>query len=305
MTGGRSGLHDDDMAEVPMNDAAQGELLPLTPGEKMRAAREAAGLSHAAIAEMTRVPQRMIDALERNAFDELPTGPYAVGFTRSIARALGLNEGELTAEVQALRHASSAGLSAAQQAYEPADTNRIPTRALAWTSVAIAAILFAAFMLWRGYVVGGDLARADNAATSAARPAATPANAAAGAPNGASPTTSLPAPPPAPPALANAPVRIAASERTWFSLTDAAGNSQFDLTLDGGEFYTVRPNQRALFLRTGRPQSLRILLGDQRLPQLGANDAVVSGVALDAASLAQRLSAQPAAAPPTVPGASQ
>ena len=278
-----------------MDDATQGELLPLTPGEKMRAAREAAGHSQSAIAEMTRVPQRMIDALERNAFDELPAGPYAVGFTRSIARALGLNENELTGEVQALRNASSAGLSAAQQAYEPADTNRIPTRALAWTSVVIAVILLGAFLIWRGYALGGDLADADNAAGNTAAPAVV-ANAPATAPA----ATPAAAPPPAPPALANAPVRIAASERAMFSLTDAAGNSQFDLTLDGGEFYTVKPEQRALFLRTGRPQSLRILLGDQRLPQLGASDALVGGVALDAASLAQRLGTQPAT--PLVPG---
>lgn len=280
-----------------MQDATQGELLPLTPGEKMRAAREAAGHSQSAIAEMTRVPQRMIDALERNAFDELPVGPYAVGFTRSIARALGLNESELTGEVQALRSASTVGISAAQQAYEPADTNRIPTRALAWTSVFIAAILLGAFLIWRGFVVGGDLADADNAAGDAAAPAVV-----ATAPATAPAATPV-APPPAPPALANAPVRIAASERVMFSLTNAAGSSQFDLTLDGGEFYTVKPEQRALFLRTDRPQSLRILLGDQRLPQLGANDALVGGVALDAASLAMRLGAQPAAATPAATNA--
>lgn len=286
-----------------MDDATQGELLPLTPGEKMRAAREAAGHSQGAIAEMTRVPQRMISALERNAFDELPAGPYAVGFTRSIARALGLNENELAGEVQALRSASTAGISAAQQAYEPADTNRIPTRALAWTSVVIAAILLGAFLIWRGFVVGGDLANADNAAGNAAASVIvsdTTAKAPDFPPTDAPPTL---APPPAPPALANAPVRIAASERAMFSLTDAAGNSQFDLTLDGGEFYTVKPEQRALFLRTDRPQSLRVLLGDQRLPQLGANDALVGGVALDAASLAMRLGAQPAANPS--PGASR
>lgn len=302
MTGGRSGLqNDDEMAEVPMQDAAQGELLPVTPGEKMRAAREAAGHSQSAIAEMTRVPVRMIDALERNAFEELPVGPYAVGFTRSIARALGLNADALAEEVRQLRSASTAGLSAAQEAYEPADSNRIPTRALAWTSVVIAALLLGGFLIWRGFVVGGDLANADNAAGDAAAPAVV-ANAPASAP-APTPTAPPPAPPAAPPELANAPVRIAARERTWFSLTDAAGNSQFDLTLDGGEFYTVKPAQRTLFLRTDHPQSLSILLGDQRLPQLGASDTPVSGVALDAASLAMRLGARPAATPS--PGASQ
>ena len=65
----------------------------------------------------------------------------------------------------------------------------------------------------------------------------------------------------------------------------------------------MKPAQRTLFLRTDHPQSLSILLGDQRLPQLGASDTPVSGVALDAASLAMRLGTQPAAIPS--PGASQ
>ncbi len=67
--------------------------------------------------------------------------------------------------------------------------------------------------------------------------------------------------------------------------------------LNPGEFYTVKPAQRGLFLRTGRPQALRVMIGDQRVPQLGANDATVSGIGLDAQSLVQRLNGQTPAGP--------
>jgi hypothetical protein len=87
-------------------------------------------------------------------------------------------------------------------------------------------------------------------------------------------------------------VRIAASGPVWFSLENAEGRSQFDLTLNQGEFYTVKPEQRGLLLRTGRPQSLRIIVGERTLPQLAPADEIVSKIGLDGASLA-RIAATP------------
>jgi hypothetical protein len=92
---------------------------------------------------------------------------------------------------------------------------------------------------------------------------------------------------------ADAPLRIAATDRVWFSLEDANGRGQFDLTLNAGEFYTVKPTQRTLFLRTGKPQALTLIAGDRRLPPVGSPDTIVSGVGLDAQTLSLLASGQP------------
>lgn len=270
-------------SQLDMDEVAPPEQVVMTVGEKLRAAREASGKTLTDIASQTRVAERMLDALERNAVSELPPGPYATGFARNFARAVGLNENEVAAEIKALIQPVSTTSTFAFDQFEPVATNRVPSRALAWTAVLIAVMMVGAYLLWTSYLLNPAIVRAgDSPAAATAQGPAQPAVSAA-------------------PAVAvddNAVVRIAASERVWFSLEDAQGRGQFDLTLDGGEFYTLKPQQRSMTLRTGRPQSLRIMVGEVRVPQLGADDAVVSGVALDTASLTARINAPAAVTPP-------
>lgn len=249
-------------------------------GARLKAAREAAGKSLADISATTRVPSRLLDALERNAVDELPRGPYAIGFARTYAKAVGLDEAAVSEGVRALQQHSPAGVVAAIDMYEPADSSRVPPSTLAWIAGGIAVLLVVGYLVWRSMAMTPDgapaIATAETEQTAEASPSAA-------------------APAAAPTAFADSePVRFAASGPVWFSLENAEGRSQFDLTLNSGEFYTLKPEQRGLFLRTGRPQALRILVGERTLPQLGADDTIVSKVALDGASLA-RLAASPAA----------
>ncbi|MEK6540567.1 MAG: RodZ domain-containing protein [Pseudomonadota bacterium] len=274
--------------------APETEQVEKTVGGKLRAAREVSGKSLVEIAAQTRVPLRMLDALERDAISELPPGPYAAGFARNFARAVGLDPQNIASEVLVVTQGVSTPSAYALDLFEPVATNRVPTRALAWTATIIAVALFVAYMVWKSWLMTPDASdeRAATPEVTSATPSATPVNPAVAAATAAGPTIAVDP---------SAPVRIAASERVWFSLEDAGGRSQFDLTLEGGEFYTLKPAQRSLTLRTGRPQSLRILVGETRVPQLGANDAVVSGVALDPASLMQRINTPPLAVPvPTV-----
>lgn len=266
--------------------APQSEQVETTVGQQLRAAREAQGKSVADIAAGLKISERMLDALERDAFDEIPSGPYAAGFARSYSRALGLEPANIVAEVRAAQGSRPREQVIAASQYEPVDENRVPSRALAWTAAGIALALVVAYLVWKQVALQPLMPEpARNAATVPAVAASTTAAPEAGA--GAAPAVSD-----------NVVVRIAASSQVWFSLEDSSGRSQFDLTLQGGEFYTLKPEQRSLLLRTGRPQALRILLGEDRVPQLGADDAIVSGVRLDTASLAQRLRGQ---APTSVP----
>ncbi len=251
-----------------------------TAGQTLRAARETACKSLEDIARQTRVPQRMLDALERDALHELPPGPYAVGFAKSFARALNLDANAIAAQVLGIQQQSGAVYTPTFVQYEPADTARIPSQALAWTAAGIALAMVIAYLVWKSLLMNpSPLANANPAPMAASSGSATSSAASA---QPAAPAVAVPG---------NTPIRIAASAPVWFNLEDQNGRSQFDLTLQGGEFYTLKPEQRGLRLRTGRPQALRVLLGEDRLPQLGADDAIVSGIVMDTASLSQRMNA--------------
>jgi cytoskeleton protein RodZ len=259
-------------------------------GERLKAAREASGRSIEDIAAQTKVRAPLLDAIERGAVEELPAGPYAVGFVRTYARAVGIDAEAAVAEVRQMMAAKNLGVVAASAQYEPADIDRVPPRPLVWIALLIAGLLVAAYLGWRTFAVPGE----DSAETAVASTTAQPK---ANAP--AAPTVTI---------AADAQIRIAARESAYFTLEDADGRTQFDLTLDGGEFYTLRPAQRSLILRTNRPQALRILAGDLELPPIGAPDTVAT-IGLDPASLSQAASngataVAPSAAAPARTGTS-
>lgn len=65
-------------------------MAPVGIGERLRSAREARGLSLDEIEAATRIRRRFLEALEAEAFDQLPGGAYARGFLRTYASYLGL-----------------------------------------------------------------------------------------------------------------------------------------------------------------------------------------------------------------------
>lgn len=132
------------------NDQPQ---LPLAgAGARLLAAREAAGMSRADIAQKTRISERLIAKMEEGDFAGLPSRTYAIGFTRSYARTVGLDENEM---VEAVRR--EMGLSAPIEAitesdYEPGDPARVPSARFAWWLAFGALLLIAAgLFFWRSY----------------------------------------------------------------------------------------------------------------------------------------------------------
>ena len=71
-------------------------------GERIRAHREAKGLSVADMAAYLKLPARTLDAIERGALGELPPAAYAKGFTRAYAYAVGLSAEDIDAGLDAL-----------------------------------------------------------------------------------------------------------------------------------------------------------------------------------------------------------
>lgn len=75
----------EDRPPVSLADAA-------SLAEGLKAAREATGRTLTDLADITRVRREYLAALEEAAFDRLPSRPFAIGYVRAYARALGLDE---------------------------------------------------------------------------------------------------------------------------------------------------------------------------------------------------------------------
>lgn len=75
------------MTDLPrLDDEMRG-----TPGAKLAAAREAAGLAPADVAAQMRISLRQLDAIEADRYDELPGAVFVRGFVRNYARLLNLD----------------------------------------------------------------------------------------------------------------------------------------------------------------------------------------------------------------------
>jgi cytoskeletal protein RodZ len=251
-----------------------------TPGAKLRAAREAQGLSIQDVATRTRIAQRQLEAVERDDYAALPGIPYAVGFARAYARAVDLDEVAIAAEVRHGVHASDIGANR-YEAFEPVDPARVPPRRLAWVVAAIVVLLIAGYTIWRTQLLtpptGEEIAQ-EQAAPAAARPA------------GAAPV----------PAAAQ-PVVFTAVDDVWLRIYDEAGERLKDGLMKKGESFTLPPAAKGPMILTGRPQALSVTVGGKPIPPLGAADRTIADVPVNAEALLARGTAPAAAPEPAAP----
>src|ERR1700722_16460252 len=89
-------------------------------GETLRAERQRKNFSLEQIARETKINSHLLDAIEKNQFDQLPRGVFAKSFVRQYARALGLDEEEMAAAVQKAMHSGAELPSFAVAPAEPA-----------------------------------------------------------------------------------------------------------------------------------------------------------------------------------------
>lgn len=270
----------------------QGELAITRTGDRLRLAREAAGLSLADVATRTRITQRHLAAIEKSDFAELPGRTYVTGFARAYARAVDLPEAEIGAAVRRELEEDAYGARPLYEAYEPTDPARLPTARLTWTLVIVALLLASAYGVWRFLSVepGEALIAAQNRAADASE--APQGDAAPGPAAKASGSQSAVA--------ANAPVVLAAQSEVWIGFDDAAGKTENWRTLDAGETYQVPPEYVEQFtLRTSIPQALKVTVGGRDVGAIGPADTLVKGVSLKPADLIARAEGNVAQNPAT------
>ncbi|MFC3442484.1 helix-turn-helix domain-containing protein [Sphingobium rhizovicinum] len=267
-----------DEAELETGANGAPEAQPTTPGAKLRAAREAQGLSIQDVATRTHIAVRQLEAVERDDYASLPGIPYAVGFARAYARAVDLDEVTIAAEVRHGVHASDLGANR-YETFEPVDPARVPPRRLAWVVAVIVVLLIAGYTLWRTQLLtpptGEEIAQ-EEAAPAAARPA------------GAAPV-----------APAAQPVVFTAIDDVWLRIVDETGERLKDGTLKKGESFTLPEGAKGPTILTGRPQALSVTVGGKPIAPLGAADRTIADVPVSAEALLARGTTAPAAAVPS------
>ncbi len=236
-------------------------LFPRNVGEQLAAERARQQLELSDVAARTRIPLRHLEAIESGEREGLPALPYSAGFVKSYATMLGLDG-------QALSRAFRDEVGDAQrahfepEAYEPVDPNRIPSRLLAMIALGVALLLGMAYLLLRFEGDSSDLARLAADTVQDNRPI--PARPAA------------PAPVPAGPVAPTGPISVTATEDVWIKISERdSAMTYFMDVLVAGQSFTLPDNAVDPILRTGRPQSLNVLIGTTELPPVGKPDQLV------------------------------
>jgi cytoskeleton protein RodZ len=276
---------------VSGEDEAFGETgsAPLV-GERLRAAREAQGLTLEDIASSTRIPKRHLQTIEQGRYDGLPAPTYSTGFIKSWARQLGLDGRALAEEFR-----SELGLLTSERTqplpYEPADPRRTPPAGLALLALLVAIVVGLGYLYWRG--------TAEKPAEIAATASDQIAAPAPSAPAQTSPAVSVQVAPATTPPQATGPVVIGATGDVWIKISDS-GKTLFMNTLHPGDHFEVPADATAPIMTTGRPGLTTIMVGQTPIPPVGAPDRAAKDISLKPADLLARMTAAPPAAqPPT------
>jgi len=273
---------------VEEDNSLEPAALPGTVGAKLRAAREARGLSLAQVAAETRITQRHLELIEAGDFARLPARAYAVGFSRSYAKLLEMDDEEIAREVRAEISMIEPDDSDRARKFEPGDPARVPSAKLAWLAACGGIAIFAVgcYFLWNSFFApAGTLPWLTAEQEQAAAPSA---QAAAG------PTPAVPAAPDP-----KAPVVFTSLEDgIWVKFYDQDGRQLMQKQMAKGETYTVPADVEGPQLWTGRPDALAITVGGKPIPKLGENDRIMKDVPVTAAALLARGSVDASAAVP-------
>jgi transcriptional regulator with XRE-family HTH domain len=259
-------------------------------GDRLRSAREAQELSLDEISVRTRVPKRMLEAIEAGDHASLPAPTYSTGFVKVYAQVVGLDPAELSQQFRSDlgRHAEPRRR---PEPFEPADPARVPSRLLAVVALAVAVLLAIGYGVWRGgslWGYGADERARLAAGTEALPPVATVT------PTPVDPqaaTVAMPAPlaPVPQPVAATGPVVLTAKDTIWLRIYERGGDTLFQGEMPPGERFEVPASATDPLIRTSRPESLRITVGTNEIPPLAAPSKLVRDVSLKSDALLARL----------------
>ena len=257
-------------------------------GDKLRAAREAQGLSIEEIAGSTRIPKRHLITIENGNYDGLPAPTYSIGFIKSWARRLGLDAQALSSQFRV--EMGGVPVEPSQSLpYEPADPRRTPPAGLALLALLIAVVVGIGYLYWRGTAeqpTALAAAASDQAPITSTSPAQPSPVASA---QTASPAATAPQP--------AGPVVIGATQDVWVKVSDSR-KTLFMNILHPGDHFQVPADAIAPLMTTGRPGNTTVTVGQTPIPALGDPDRAAKDISLKPADLLARVAAPPPASQP-------
>ena len=225
-------------------------------GQRLRAAREAKGLSIEDVASSTRIPTRHLQSLEESEWGRLPAPTYSVGFAKNYATAVGLDKAEIADQLRAEMGSELPAhyTTATTENFEPLEGNRsMPKGIVIGALVALVAIALLLTWLSNRELQGNDAApeaAIDNFAV---------------------------APPLAP--ATQGPVVLTANEAVWIEVRDGATILRQG-ELAPGQSFEVPATATAPVLTTAKPEALRISVGTGDAPAVGPAATRVANVSL-------------------------
>lgn len=263
-----------------MSDGDLGEMAnakPATVGQRLRAEREAQGLSLPEVATRTRVTQRFLEAIENGRLEDLPSSTYAVGFAKAYARAVGMDQVVIGREIREEMNAPGAVQRQHHHVQEIADPARGPSRGVVIVALGLALAVLILALLWF--------------ATNTFRGGQAPEEI-----GNAQVTAAVPAPTVVPTAAPNGPVVLTAADEVWLRVYDAADQTLYLGTMKPGERFEVPANANDPKINVGRPDKLRITVGNRVIAPLGDGSRPLKDIRISADALAGRATATPAPA---------
>jgi len=266
------------MTEGSVPDAG---LFPQSVGERLRVLREIAKLDLTDIATRTRIPLRHLEAIERSDYASLPSQTYALGFTRSYARAIGTDEAPLVSALREELGRTDPALHG-HLPYEPVDPARVPSRLLAWTAFVLAIALAAGYGLWRTEFYGSE-----PALTAITTGTVSPVSGTSERTNPVTQTTTAPATSGTP---QTGPVVLTAITPVWLRIYDGK-TRLLEKEMAAGEAFTVPESAANPQILTGRPDALKVTVGGREVPPLGSPAQTIKDVGISATALAARSTA--------------
>ena len=276
----RDNDHDD---RLDAGRASVAVIRPATASARLRAAREMQGLTTADIAARTRITLRHVEALDRGDLTALPGRPYVLGFVRSYARVVGLDEADLAALARSELDAGAPRAAPREvHQYDVDDPAKTPSRSVTLLALLLfIAVLLAGGVFWRSYY-----------APSTDLPSLMQPDPVPGAANQVG--QNRPAAHVSPPA-AGPVVFTAREDGIWVKFYDGRGQQLLQKQLAQGESFTVPADAVEPRLWTGRPDALTVTIGGQPVPPVSDHRGIVRDVPVSAQALLAR--GQPAAAP--------
>lgn len=264
---------DSTIEELPGIEESQ----PVTAGARLRNAREAKGLELSHISAETRIPVRHLEAIETGAYDSLPSRTYAIGFSRTYAKIIGIDEAEITDAVREELSDGYGRTSAMAGGMEPGDPAKLPSAGLAWFGGAAALVLAVGLLAFFSSYFSAGTELPSLITNEDAAPAEAPEQIASAADAGGSG-----------PVVSGQVVFTALEDGVWMRVYEDGGERLFEAEMASGDKYELPADAVEPRINTGRPDAIGITIGGREVPKLSDQPVTLGDTPVSAAALLAR-----------------